>query len=307
MEWILISWRLGGKTEKENEEKKYRWCPFEYEYLPDFCYVCGVIGHVERECSIKIKPGVDKEYGSKLCFIPPKSREWDRRNNGSWKSGSLGARGSAKSGSESLTWKKQTRERGEDGDDKEIDSPIKKHDLAREKGGSGKGNTYVPPNRRLQLFVKENSVQEGGKNMEVDKENEGKEGAHRQKDGTKLGPNSDGTQKVDKQGMTGKETKMMVQGGRGNSSEIVQEDRNTVLDDKTENQKYKKGGKFVRRERTIQGSNEAIGVHAGEKRDGADLMEVEEGTEGKKSRRVAEEGSNKRSLAGLSEQPCVSQ
>ena len=34
-----------------------RWCPLVYEYLPDFCYVCGIIGHTEKACSIRLKEG----------------------------------------------------------------------------------------------------------------------------------------------------------------------------------------------------------------------------------------------------------
>jgi hypothetical protein len=31
------------------------WCPLTYEFLPDFCFICGVLGHGMRSCSMKLK------------------------------------------------------------------------------------------------------------------------------------------------------------------------------------------------------------------------------------------------------------
>jgi len=39
------------------EEEKPLWCPVEYEYLPDFCYTCGIIGHTDRSCGVQIPKG----------------------------------------------------------------------------------------------------------------------------------------------------------------------------------------------------------------------------------------------------------
>lgn len=32
------------------EGEKGCWCNFQYEFLPNFCYSCGILGDVEKEC-----------------------------------------------------------------------------------------------------------------------------------------------------------------------------------------------------------------------------------------------------------------
>ncbi|CAD6265675.1 unnamed protein product [Miscanthus lutarioriparius] len=34
------------------EQEKMKWCPLVYEYLPDFCYTCRLIGHTDRSCEV---------------------------------------------------------------------------------------------------------------------------------------------------------------------------------------------------------------------------------------------------------------
>lgn len=48
--------RKGGKEEEED------WCRFEYEFLPTFCYTCGIIGHTDRSCELKLKKGEEAQY-----------------------------------------------------------------------------------------------------------------------------------------------------------------------------------------------------------------------------------------------------
>lgn len=46
------------KVDKGAEEEDKSRCPFEYKYLPDFCYICGVIiGHIDKVCSVKMQKG----------------------------------------------------------------------------------------------------------------------------------------------------------------------------------------------------------------------------------------------------------
>jgi hypothetical protein len=48
---------LRGVTMEVHEHGKTVWCPLEYEHLPDFCFVCGVLGHGMKICSTKLAVG----------------------------------------------------------------------------------------------------------------------------------------------------------------------------------------------------------------------------------------------------------
>ena len=68
-----------------NDEGRTKWCPIEYEFLPDFCFICGVIGHLDKECSTRLKKGEDEQFGKFLRWLPPKKfgqygrRGWNER------------------------------------------------------------------------------------------------------------------------------------------------------------------------------------------------------------------------------------
>ncbi|KAM0874780.1 hypothetical protein ACQ4PT_037230 [Festuca glaucescens] len=144
---------MRGTMVDVDESGRTRWCPFQYEFLPDFCYVCGIIGHLDRECTIKLKKGEEPQFGRWLRWLPPKKftsvdtrRGWNdgggRRtvgwSSGGSKSGSLGSDGPS--------WRKDinyTR-----------DNPLKPTE------GSGKNEETMAKQTDMDIIEKE---AEGGK------------------------------------------------------------------------------------------------------------------------------------------------
>lgn len=55
--------KMKGANVRGNAEDEENWCPFEYEYLPDFCYICGIIGHIDKACRVSLKRGEKAQYG----------------------------------------------------------------------------------------------------------------------------------------------------------------------------------------------------------------------------------------------------
>ncbi|CAH9120076.1 unnamed protein product [Cuscuta epithymum] len=50
------------------KEGKGHWVDFKYEKLPNFCFICGVIGHSDKFCSLRYEEGIiiEKSFGVKL-------------------------------------------------------------------------------------------------------------------------------------------------------------------------------------------------------------------------------------------------
>ena len=65
---------MRGVTVCAGEEGKPRWCPVEYEYLPDFCYTCGIIGHTDHSSGVKIAEGEVQQFSRKLRCISERRR-----------------------------------------------------------------------------------------------------------------------------------------------------------------------------------------------------------------------------------------
>ncbi|XBH58471.1 hypothetical protein VPH35_079903 [Triticum aestivum] len=48
---------------EEKEEKKRKIISITYEYLPDFCYSCGIIGHTEKSCPTRSRRTGSRQFG----------------------------------------------------------------------------------------------------------------------------------------------------------------------------------------------------------------------------------------------------
>lgn len=96
------------QTERKDGEVHPLWCPVVYEFLPDFCYTCGLIGHIDRVCTKKLQKDEVQQYSKALRFIPERRRLEDGggdRNaifKPSWRQSGSGSRGSWGSGGRSL-------------------------------------------------------------------------------------------------------------------------------------------------------------------------------------------------------------
>lgn len=63
-----------------DENEKPLWCPLVYEFLPEFCYLCGIIGHTDKICAVEgVVKGV-QQLSKKLRFLLEKKR-WEEGSN----------------------------------------------------------------------------------------------------------------------------------------------------------------------------------------------------------------------------------
>ncbi|KAM0912888.1 hypothetical protein ACQ4PT_012502 [Festuca glaucescens] len=127
---------MRGKMVQIGDEGKLKWCPFEYEFLPDFCFTCGKIGHIDKSCTIQLKEGEVQQYGKWLKRAPQQrgSGNYERPQRSNSNSGetrfpgSTGSKGSS-TRSDSISWRKEgpflLREADKKGEDREINSPRK--------------------------------------------------------------------------------------------------------------------------------------------------------------------------------------
>jgi len=41
----------------EEEDDNPVWCPIVYKFLVEFCYTCGIIGHIDKACAMIMEKG----------------------------------------------------------------------------------------------------------------------------------------------------------------------------------------------------------------------------------------------------------
>jgi hypothetical protein len=97
--------------ENGKKEKEMKFITFKYEYLPDFCYSCGIIGHTEIFCPARTRREGARQFGPELRAIiytgnssEEKSRSSSDRGN-FWLTNSDGNKGN-KQGSDGPSWRK---------------------------------------------------------------------------------------------------------------------------------------------------------------------------------------------------------
>ncbi|XP_048541405.1 uncharacterized protein LOC125520500 [Triticum urartu] len=105
------------RKKREMEEKIVS---FTYEYLPDFCYSCGIIGHTEKSCPTRSRRTGSRQFGPWLranIYMGSSSEERSRGSNDKgkfWPSNSAGNKGSGQ-GSDGPSWRRNVPS----GDDEE--------------------------------------------------------------------------------------------------------------------------------------------------------------------------------------------
>jgi hypothetical protein len=103
-------------------KEKTKWCPLFYEYLPNFYYTCGLIGHTDGTCEVRLEKGAMQQFGKHLRFIPEKKKVMEdygcRVNNskhslpwrpsfmGKGSGGSISWGSGSGKGSDGLIWRK---------------------------------------------------------------------------------------------------------------------------------------------------------------------------------------------------------
>ncbi|CAN6195050.1 unnamed protein product [Urochloa humidicola] len=134
------------------KEDKHLWCPLEYEFLPDFCYTCGIIGHTDKICEKQLAPGEIQIYSKSLrCMLSRRRGEegGDRASGGkqltNWKSWGSGSGNQSRAssgklvpsrcGSDAPSWRKDVALKGDAGgkatgkeEEEEVTSPLKLKD-----------------------------------------------------------------------------------------------------------------------------------------------------------------------------------
>jgi hypothetical protein len=299
------------------------WCPFVYEYLPDFCYICGRIGHIDRDCSVRLPRGEDPQFGAWLKWVPPKrlrggdGRRWLDGNGRRGVSSGFGGSGSR---SDAPSWRKDALMSGnsqkrEGVGEKEGKSPLK---ITMQEKESSEGGVVAGLGGKVALQPGVTTELEERNRVDPKEKLEAKRDALNEKGGEQKGGLV-----LNEVPMVEQREGMLIDGDREKVGADVPVGggmvRVELLKHKTEGApllevtKENKGGmkKFKKVLRTC-GSGSAGKTSPLPRKRGGDEMEIDEDSKGKKKRvDVHASGEEKEEVlniaAGLSEQPCRSQ
>lgn len=65
---------MRGVTVVVDNKGGEKWCPIAYEHLPDFCYLCGILGHTDKVLSVPWERGAPMPYDRSLRALPPNKK-----------------------------------------------------------------------------------------------------------------------------------------------------------------------------------------------------------------------------------------
>lgn len=147
-----------------------------YEFLPDFCSMCGRIGHVDKQCDVRVEKGAVQQFTKSLRFIPERRRpdnsenRWSSggRHRGIWSGTASGSKGSQDScggrwaslgsGSDAISWRK--KDIGNERDEEEVLIPQASKTMQEGSGGTAKNLLQLRQDDQKTGLVKPLAVQE---------------------------------------------------------------------------------------------------------------------------------------------------
>lgn len=152
----------------------------KYEYLPEFCYRCGIIGHTENFCSLKEGNEGKRQYGPWLrAVIVRGSPRSSSEKSKFWLSNSAGSRESRQT-IEGPSWRKEAHGQENQGKGKEIEQKetMKQSESIKENLNSVDEGKIITPEGELQVD-KLNKVQSKDQTEEEDLKREGYSNLHK--------------------------------------------------------------------------------------------------------------------------------
>jgi hypothetical protein len=314
---------MRGITLHFGDDMLPKWCPFEYEFLPEFCFTCGIIGHIDKVCTVKLKKGEKQQYGLWLKAVMEgreaggSGQRWKEMGGvGGSRRGSSYGFGSRNrlSGSDSDSWKVVERQKKNSQTSGEINAELAKPDQEATSPlklpfpkTDGRGSQ-----RRLELVGEEVVGGKGSGGVEHGpKENAGMEAQNGVPEEPDVHGSVEGSTSITPSKDTSS-TGQELEGQGGKQDEGVK----SVEEKKTNGTVRRlRGGKSKNREgknnQAVEGQSQGGNIVGGKRSAVEDEMELDV-REQKRSRfvkglEVVEEEENQNLKAGLPGQPCGDQ